>query len=83
MNTASISIPVNFIELCESTLERYAAATSEEARRAVLDRDTVQGLRWAIDFCKSIKRDLMTEAELRHAVRLTTFRGRVCPVFRG
>ena len=83
MNTASIEIPANFIELCENTLERYAAATSEEAKRAVLDRDTVQGLRWAIDFCKSIKRDLMTEAELRHANRLTTFRGRVCPVFRG
>ena len=82
MNTASASIPVNFVALCESTLERYAAAAGEEARRAVLDRDTVQGLRWAIDFCKSIKRDLMTEAELRHAVRLTTFRGRVCPVFR-
>lgn len=83
MNTASIEIPANFIEMCESALERYVVATSEEAKRAVLDRDTVQGLRWAIDFCKTIKRDLMTEAELRHANRLTTFRGRVCPAFKG
>lgn len=83
MNAADISFTANFIELCENRLKRHAAATSEMAKRAVLDRDTVQGLRWAIDFCKSLGREQMTEAELKHAVRLTMFRGRICPVFMG
>ena len=83
MNALSINIPSNFIWSCENTLTRYAAATSEGARRAVLDRQTLQGIKWAIDFCKSLDTDYMTEAQLSHAIRLTMFRGQSCPVFRG
>jgi hypothetical protein len=83
MNAASINIPSNFIWSCENTLVRYAAATSEGARRAVLDRQTLQGINWAIQFCKSLDTDYMTDAQLKHAIRLTMFRGQSCPVFRG
>ena len=83
MNAASINIANNFIMVCESTLKRYAAASTELEKHAILDTDTVQGLRWAIDFVQSIGRDVMTEAELKHAVRLTKFRGKVRPEFRG
>ena len=83
MNAASINIVNNFIMVCESTLKRYAAASTELEKHAILDTDTVQGLNWAIDFAQSIKRDVMTEAELKHAVRLTKFRGKVRPEFRG
>lgn len=82
MNT-SINITTNFINSCEDTLTRYAAATNEGAKRAILDRQTVQGIKWAINFCKSLSADYMTEAQLSHAIRLTMFRGQSCPVFRG
>ena len=83
MNAASINIASNFTMACESTLKRYAAASTELEKRAALDTDTVQGLHWAIDFVESIGRDVMTEAELKHALRLTKFRGKVRPEFRG
>ena len=83
MNALSINIPANFIFSCENTLARYAAATSEGARRAVLDRQTLHGINWAIQFCKSLDTDYMTDAQLKHAIRLTMFRGQSCPVFRG
>lgn len=44
MNAASINIPSNFIASCQNTLKRYSAAKSDAERRAVLDRQTVQGL---------------------------------------
>lgn len=50
MNAASINIPSNFIASCQNTLKRYSAAKSDAERRAVLDRQTVQGLWWAIGF---------------------------------
>ena len=83
MNAASINIASNFIMVCESTLKRYAAASTELEKRTALDTDTVQGLNWAIDFVQSIGRSVMTEAELKHAVRLTKFRGQRRPEFRG
>ncbi len=83
MNALSINIPSNFIFSCENTLARYAAATSEPAKRGILDRQTVQGIKWAIDFCKSLDTDYMSDAQLKHAIRLTMFRGTSCPVFRG
>lgn len=64
MNALSINIPANFIFSCENTLARYAAATSEGVKRAILDRQTLQGIKWAIDFCKSLDTDYMTEAQL-------------------
>lgn len=83
MNALSINIPSNFIFSCENTLARYAAATSEPAKRGILDRQTLQGISWAINFCKSLDTDYMSDAELKHAIRLTMFRGNTCPVFRG
>ncbi|MBQ0067579.1 MAG: hypothetical protein KBS60_05315 [Phascolarctobacterium sp.] len=83
MNALSINIPANFIFSCENTLARYAAATSEPAKRGILDRQTLQGINWAIGFCKSLDTDYMSDAELNHAIRLTMFRGNTCPVFRG
>lgn len=83
MNALSINIPANFIFSCENTLARYAAATSEPVKRGILDRQTLQGISWAIDFCKSLDTDYMSDAELKHAIRLTMFRGNTCPVFRG
>ena len=83
MNTLSINIPSNFIFVCEATLARYSKATSELQKRAILNYETVQGIKWAIDFCKSLDTDYMTDAQLAHANRLTMFRGQTCPVFRG
>lgn len=81
MNALSINIPANFIASCECTLQRYNAAKTDAERRAVLDRQTVQGLWWAIGFVSKIPSACMSEKELKHAIRLTHFRGTVCPAF--
>ena len=83
MNTLGIDRTEYFILACKGELRRCASASSEEMKRAILDGDTVQGLNWAIDFVQSIGRSVMTEAELKHAVRLTKFRGQRRPEFRG
>lgn len=49
--------------------------------RAVLDRQTVQGLCWALKFVCQLHTAYMSEKELKHAIRLTNFRGAVCPEF--
>lgn len=61
MNALSINIPANFIASCESTLKRYNAAKTDAERRAVLDRQTVQGLWWAIGFVSKIPAACMSE----------------------
>lgn len=81
MNALSINIPANFIASCEATLSRSAAANSDAERRAALDHQTVQGLWWAIDFVSNLCTPCMSDRELKHAIRLTHFRGAVCPVF--
>ena len=81
MNASSINIPANFISACESTLKRYSDAQTDAERRAVLDRQTVQGLWWAIKFVSQLHTSFMSEKELKHAIRLTHFRGAVCPAF--
>lgn len=81
MNTASINIPVNFVSTCEATLRRYSAAQTDAERRAILDRQTVQGLCWAIGFVRQLQTACMSDKELKHAIRLTHFRGAVCPAF--
>lgn len=81
MNALSINIPANFIATCESTLAKYSAAQTDAERRAILDCQTVQGLWWAIGFVGKLHTACMSEKELRHAIRLTRFRGGVCPVF--
>nr|DAI05139.1 MAG TPA: hypothetical protein [Caudoviricetes sp.] len=54
MNALSINIPANFAADCNNTLKRYNAAQTDAERRAVLDRQTVQGLWWAIDFVSKL-----------------------------
>ena len=81
MNALSINIPANFISSCEATLKRCACASSEAERRTALDCQTVQGLWWAIEFAGSLQTPYMSEAELKHAIRLTRFRGTTCPAF--
>ena len=44
MNALSINIPANFVADCNNTLARYYAAQTDTERRAVLDRQTVEGL---------------------------------------
>lgn len=81
MNALSINILANFAADCNNTLKRYNAAQTDAERRAVLDRQTVQGLWWAIDFVSKLCTPCMSDRELKHAVRLTYFRGAVRPVF--
>lgn len=81
MNALSINIPANFVSTCEATLRRYSAAQTDAERRAILDRQTVQGLWWAIGFVRKLQTVYMSERELKHAIRLTYFRGSVCPAF--
>lgn len=81
MNALSINIPANFIYVCECELERAANATTPAQLRGVLNGDTVQGIKWAIEFVKGLSTDYMTEKELKHATRLTRFRGYECPKF--
>lgn len=81
MNALSINIPANFVSTCEATLRQYSAAQTDAERRAILDRQTVQGLWWAIGFVRKLQTAYMSERELKHAIRLTYFRGSVCPTF--
>lgn len=71
----------NFISVCESTLSRYNEAKTDLERRSVLCYQTVRGIGFAIEFCKNLDHEVMTERELKHADRLTRFRGPVCPAF--
>ena len=82
MNALSINIPANFVADCNNTLARYYAAQTDTERRAVLDRQTVDGLWWAIKFVCQLQTAYMSEKELKHAIRLTNFRGTVCPEFK-
>lgn len=82
MNALSINIPANFAADCNNTLKRYNAAQTDAERRAVLDRQTVQGLCWALKFVCQLQTTYMSEKELKHAIRLTHFRGTVCPEFK-
>lgn len=81
INTLSINIPANFVVNCNNTLARYYAAQTDAERRAVLDRQTVDGLWWAIKFASKLQTPYMSAKELQHAIRLTHFRGAVCPAF--
>lgn len=83
MNTLSINIPANFVSGCEATLKRCDAARSDAERRAILNRETVQGIKWAIEFVNGLNTDYMNDKELNHAIRLTHFRGANCPAFCG
>ena len=81
MNALSINIPANFAADCNNTLKRYYAAQTDTERRAVLDRQTVDGLWWAIKFVSKLQTPYMSNKELQHAIRLTHFRGTECPAF--
>ena len=82
MNSLSINIPANFIADCNNTLKRHALAPTDAKRLAVLNGNTVQGLWWAIKFVSQLQTAYMSEKELKHAIRLTHFRGAVCPEFK-
>ena len=81
MDALSINYSINFINTCESTLKRVSKATTDMERRAILNRETVRGIEWAIEFVKGLQVDYMNERELNHAIRLCHFRGATCPVF--
>lgn len=61
MNALSINIPANFVADCNNTLARYYAAQTDTERRAVLDRQTVDGLWWAIKFVSKLCTPCMSE----------------------
>lgn len=63
MNALSINIPANFAADCNNTLKRYNAAQTDAERRAVLDRQTVQGLWWAIKFVSQLQTAYMSEKD--------------------
>ena len=71
----------NFIYTCESTLARFNSAQTDAERSAILSRETVRGIQFAIDFCNSLDHEWMTERELNHAIRCTYYRGVSRPVF--
>lgn len=82
--TVMVDVPGNTkrCAVCRVGHNRESVRKANEAeRRAVLDRQTVQGLWWAIGFVSKIPAACMSEKELNHAIRLTRFRGAVCPVF--
>lgn len=64
-----------FIWSCRNSLERMA---SEKC----YGPETERGLKLAIDFVSNLDHETMTEAELSHAVRCTTFRGKGIPIFK-
>ena len=74
INALSINIPANFAADCNNALKRYNAAQTDAERRAVLDRQTVQGLWWAIKFVSQLQTPYKSAKELQHAIRLTHFR---------
>ena len=76
-----INNTANFIFTCRNTLNRCASAKTETERMAVLSRQTVKGLQFAIDFCNGLDHEEMTERELSHAIRCTYYRGVNRPVF--
>lgn len=80
-NTLSINNPTAFIWSLENTLKRVANAPNESAKRGILDRQTVQGIKWAIEFMQALNTDCMSDSELNHAIRLTYFRGNTCPAY--
>lgn len=44
-------------------------------------RQTERGIAWAIEFLNSLTCEILSESELKHAMRLSYFRGNTCPVF--
>ena len=80
-NAAYINYTANFIFTCENTLKRVANAETDSARKAILGRQTVRGIEWAIEFVNGLNTEYMSDRELNHAIRCTNFRGNTRPVF--
>ena len=57
----------NFIYTCESTLARYNSAKTDAERSAILSRETVRGIQFAIDFCNSLV-DYVFDLSIRHII---------------
>lgn len=66
----------NFLYMCRRDLGRMISGT-------YFGRETRQGVLWAIEFVKGLDHDVMTDVEIKHAVRCTTYRGSKKPVFNG
>ena len=66
----------NFLFTCRNTLERMIAGNYH-------GRETRAGVMAAIRFVKSLDHDCMSEKELKHAIRLTMYRGQVIPSYQG
>lgn len=70
INKADISYKANMKSVCVNMLNRKQNGT-------YYGNETENGLRMAIAYIDSIEGESFTESELKHAVRLTTYRGAV------
>ena len=68
-NGADIAYRENIRLEMTNTLDRMQRGTYH-------GRETAKGLKMAIAYIDSIKADILTEAQLYHAVRLAHYRGR-------
>lgn len=68
-NAADIQYRANLIFVFKNTLNALTAGTH-------YGRETQNGLTMALDFLNSLSGDILTDRELRHAIRLSTYRGR-------
>ena len=67
-NGADISYKANISFVFKNDLQRKQNGTHH-------GRETENGLRMAIAYIDSIEAETLTENELKHAIRLSTFRG--------
>ena len=68
---------INFIATCKNELQRF----KEIENYSRITRSTEKGLRWAIEFAFTCGATL-TDSEIKHAIRLMTFRGQTKPAYR-
>lgn len=68
-NYADIQFTANLKSVMANTLERKASGT-------YYGRETENGLKMAIAYLDSIDAEMLTDQQLRHAVRLSNYRGK-------
>lgn len=67
-NGADISYKENIKSVMMNTLERVNKGTNN-------GRETKNGLEMAIEYLNNFENDILTEIELKHVIRLSTYRG--------
>lgn len=67
-NYADIAYTANIKSVFENDLERIYNGTHH-------GRETENGLKMALDYLNNTDAEKLTESELRHVVRLSTYRG--------